>query len=88
MAELMRHDVLPEGREKGEVAECCRARLARDGGSVASAEAFGGESTEARGEGASGESENRLRSAVMGPRASRRIVRGQQRLAGFDFYEV
>ena len=70
----MRHDVLPEGREKEEVAECCRARLARDGGSVASAEAFGGESTEARGEGVSGESENRLRSAVMGPRASRRIA--------------
>jgi len=76
LAELMRHDVLPEGREKEEVAECCRARLARDGGSVASAEAFGGESTEARGEGASGESENRLRSAVMRPRASRRIGRG------------
>ena len=60
----MRHDVLPEGREKEEVAECCRARLARDGGSVASAEASGGESTEARGEGASGESENRLRPAA------------------------
>ena len=35
MAELMRHDVLPEGREKEEVAECCRACLARDGGLVA-----------------------------------------------------
>ena len=35
MAELMRHDVLSEGREEEEAAECCRARLARDGGSVA-----------------------------------------------------
>ena len=35
MAELVRHDVLSEGREEEEAAECCRARLARDGGSVA-----------------------------------------------------
>ena len=68
MAELMRHDVLSEGREEEEAAECCRARLARDGGSVAQPSPATREgvgrglwwgSPEASGEGASGESENR-----------------------------
>ena len=63
LAELMRHDVLSEGREKEEAAECCRARLARDGGSVARPRPLAG---------------NRSRSVVRGPRASRRIGRGQR----------
>ena len=68
MAELMRHDVLSEGREEEEAAECCRARLVRDGGSVAwpRPATRGGRPRPLVG--------GRPRSAVRGPRASRRIA--------------
>jgi len=75
-------------RRVGDPAEACDER--------GSAEAFGGGSPEASGEGASSDTENwprplvrgRLRPAMRGPRASRRVGQGQRLLAGFDLYEV